>query len=264
MNAADRAAELVSWWVATYTRRLPATVAERRQAEVASDVWEQRAYGRGAAAPVALSILRRMVAGMAADLGWRRGQLAAARAGRQPEPRARPVLTALARNWWLVVAALVGMAEVVAGVRMALAGDNPVIGTGATATTGTSTGSGVVTAGAGLLMLLGIAWRRRSPITGNALIGAGAIPMVTVLPWIVTIGTLLVIFQLTQAGRVRGLGAPARSGHRVAVTLTAEVAGVLILYHLLWRPAPAALAAGLLLLGLLLVYGAVRWRRRAT
>jgi LPXTG-motif cell wall-anchored protein len=168
VNAADRASALVSRWVAAYTRRLPA--------EVASDVWEQRAAGRAAAAPaavVALSILRRMVAGMAADLRWRRGQLAAARTGRPPQPRARPVAGALGRSWWLVLAGLVGMAEVVAGVRMALAGDNPVVGDGATAATGTTTGSGLVIAGAGLLVLLGIVWRRRSPVTGNVLVGAG-------------------------------------------------------------------------------------------
>ena len=43
MNAADRTAGLVAWWVATYSRHLPAEVADRRQAELASDLWEQRA-----------------------------------------------------------------------------------------------------------------------------------------------------------------------------------------------------------------------------
>jgi hypothetical protein len=113
-------------------------------------------------------------------------------------------------------------------------------------------------------VLLGIAWRRRSPVTGNVLVGAGALPMFTVLPWVVTITIMLAIVTLTQASRVRALGGPAGSAHRVALTLAADVAGVLIAYHLFWRPAPAALAAGLLLLGLLLVYAGVRWRRRAT
>ena len=49
MNAADRAAALVAWWVAIYSRRLPTQVAERRQAELASDLWEQRAWGQAGA-----------------------------------------------------------------------------------------------------------------------------------------------------------------------------------------------------------------------
>jgi hypothetical protein len=179
VTAADRAAGLVAWWVEAYTRHLPDEVAGRRRAEVDSDLWEQRAAGRRAWL-VAFSILRRMAAGMPADLHWRHGQLAAAR-GRLLEPRARPVLAALARNWWLVAAALVGTAEVVAGIRMALAGDNPVIGTGATARTGTTTGSGILFAAAGLLLLAGIAWRRRSPTVAGTLIAAGAFPAMLLL-----------------------------------------------------------------------------------
>jgi hypothetical protein len=72
------------------------------------------------------------------------------------------VASALARNWWLVLA------------------------------------------GAGLLVLLGIAWRRRSPVTGNA-------------------------YRLLAAGQE-----------------------------------PAAFVPGLVLLGLVLVYAGLRWRRRAT
>ena len=69
MSTADRMAAVVTWWVARYTRRLPAEAAERRQAELASDLWEQRTYGRlvgASTAAVALSILRRMAAGMPA------------------------------------------------------------------------------------------------------------------------------------------------------------------------------------------------------
>jgi hypothetical protein len=43
MSTADRIAGLVLWWVATYSRHLPAEVAERLQAELVSDLWEQRA-----------------------------------------------------------------------------------------------------------------------------------------------------------------------------------------------------------------------------
>ena len=128
MNAADRAAALVAWWVAIYSRRLPTQVAERRQAELASDLWEQRAWGQAVGAPapaVALSILRRMTAGMPADLRWRHLQLAATR-GRPLVPGGQPVLRTLARNWWLVLAALVGLFEVLFGVAMPFEeGGNP-------------------------------------------------------------------------------------------------------------------------------------------
>ena len=94
MSTTDRTVALVSWWVATYSRHLPAEVAERRQGELASDLWEQRAYGRAVGAPasaVALSVLRRMTAGMPADLRWRQRQLAATR-GRPLGARGQPVL----------------------------------------------------------------------------------------------------------------------------------------------------------------------------
>ena len=112
MTGADRTAALVLRWVAVYTRSLDPEVAARRQAELASDLWEQRAHAGRVGAPgplVALSILRRAVAGVPADLLWRRHQLAAAR-GRPPVPRRWPVAStrtrALARTWWLVLAAL--------------------------------------------------------------------------------------------------------------------------------------------------------------
>jgi hypothetical protein len=158
-------AAVVSWWVATYTRHLPTEVGERRRAEVASDLWEQRADGREAATGeflVALSILRRMAAGMPADLRWRRGQLAAAR-GRMPAPAERRLLHALGRNLWLVLAGLVGVTEVVVGARIALRGGDPVTGTGITASVGPTIGGGLLIAGAGLLLLSGIVVRRRSP-----------------------------------------------------------------------------------------------------
>lgn len=112
MTAAGRTAALVLRWVAVYTRSLDPEVAARRQAELASDLWEQRAHARQVGAPdllVALSILRRAVAGVPADLLWRRHQLAAAH-GRPRRQRRRPVAStrtrALARTWWLVLAAL--------------------------------------------------------------------------------------------------------------------------------------------------------------
>lgn len=77
MNAADRASRLVSAWAATYTRRLPRDVMRARRDELASDLWEQRADAADSgtsSSRIAASIVRRMLAGVPADLLWRRHQ----------------------------------------------------------------------------------------------------------------------------------------------------------------------------------------------
>jgi hypothetical protein len=210
---------------------------------------------------VALSILRRMAAGMLADLRWRQGQLAAAR-GRSPEPRERRLLRALARNWWLVLAGLVGAAEVVVGARIALGGAQPVIGTGATARTGTTTGGGVLIAGAGLLLLLGVVWRRRSRSGGGVLIAAGAVPAMLLWAWPVPLAVVLVTLELARPRHASRPGTPPLSGYQVALRLGIQVTTLPLAYLLLIGRLPPA--AGLLLLGLLVVYIRLRRRGHAT
>jgi hypothetical protein len=206
MSTADRAAALVAWWVATYSRHLPSEVAERRQAELASDLWEQRAWGRavGAAAPfVALSILRRMAAGMPADLRWRQRQLAATR-GRPLVPGGRPVLRTLARNWWLVLAALVGLFEVGFGVAIPLE-------EGANFDT---VGGGALIAAAGLLILAGIAVRRRwSRVVGDIMIAIGPLPTVAFL-WMILpalAGVPVIVAATLDVAEARSLGRQGRA-----------------------------------------------------
>jgi hypothetical protein len=206
MSTADRAAALVAWWVATYSRHLPSEVAERRQAELASDLWEQRAWGRavGAAAPfVALSILRRMAAGMPADLRWRQRQLAATR-GRPLVPGGRPVLRTLARNWWLVLAALVGIFEVGFGVAIPLE-------EGANFDT---VGGGALIAAAGLLILAGIAVRRRwSRVVGDIMIAIGPLPTVAFL-WMILpalAGVPVIVAATLDVAEARSLGRQGRA-----------------------------------------------------
>jgi hypothetical protein len=253
-------------WVATYTQHLPAEIGQRRRAEVASDVWEQRAAGLQAATPaavVALSILRRIAAGMPADLRWRQGQLAAAR-GRSLEPRERLLLRALASNWWLVLAGLIGAAEVVVGARIALGGALPVIGTGATARTGTTTGGGILIASAGLLVLLGIVWRRRSRSGGGVLIAAGALPAMPLWPWLVPLVVVLAMTsELVRARHLGRPGTPPPSGYQVALTLGVQVVALWLAYLVLIGRLPLAAAAGLPLLGLLLVTIRLLRRRHA-
>jgi hypothetical protein len=201
MSTADRTAALVTWWVARYTHRLPAEAAERRQAELTSDLWEQRNYGRmvgASTAAVALSILRRMAAGIPADLRWRHHQLAATR-GQPLNVGGRPVLRTLARNWWLMLAGLVSIFEVVFGVTMPFAeGGNP-----------GSIAGGAFIAGAGLLVLGGIIVRwRGSRVAGDRMIVVGALPT---LPWMWLIlpplaGLTVIMAAAVDAAEARSLG----------------------------------------------------------
>ena len=59
MTTSDSTTALVLRWVAVYTRSLDPAVAARRQAELASDMWEQRAHARqvGAADPLVAKAL---------------------------------------------------------------------------------------------------------------------------------------------------------------------------------------------------------------
>jgi hypothetical protein len=260
MNAGDRAAALVAWWVDRYTRRLPAEVAERRQAELASDLWEQRAWGREVDAPapaVALSILRRMAAGTPADLRWRQRQLAATR-GRPLVPGGRPVLRTLARNWWLVLAALVGLFEVGFGVAIPLT-------EGANFDT---VGGGGLIATAGLLVLGGVAVRqRRSRLAGDAMMAVGAIPM---LPWVWIIplplaGLTVIVAAILDVAEARSLGpqgAPTCHSPRATLAIGAAVVAMLTAPLVIRTPLWTAIVVAPILLGLV-IYLALRQGRRA-
>jgi hypothetical protein len=75
-------AELVARWVRLYTRKLPTQVAERRVREIDADLHDhiahERAHGTGDRR-IALSVLSRMVRGLAADASWRGRQAQASR-----------------------------------------------------------------------------------------------------------------------------------------------------------------------------------------
>jgi hypothetical protein len=271
MSVADRAATLVAWWVAAYTRHLPAQVAQRRQAEVASDLWEQRADGAASGTPptaVALSILRRMAAGVPADLRWRHQQLAAAQ-GRplQPTPRQLPRL--LARTWWLVLVALLGVFEVVVGADMALEGTAGV-GVALPGAPGGIPRRGVIICAGGLLALWGIAQRRRSRVAGDLLIAAGALPVV---PWlwiagptlIVSLVALTVIVAATiNAAEARSLarhGTPLAAHRRMVLSNAAAFMAVFVADTLMEQPTASVPIVGLVVAGLL-AHFSLRRRRR--
>lgn len=78
MNARHRptlAARLTLRWVRVYTAHLDPSRRDTRRAELASDLWEHeteaRRVGRGSLR-VNMQIVRRLLAGIPADLSWRR------------------------------------------------------------------------------------------------------------------------------------------------------------------------------------------------
>jgi hypothetical protein len=95
----ERMAKLVARWVRFYTRDLPAPIARRRTDEIDADLHDQVAHQRARGTGdrrIALSILSRMLRGLAADASWR-GQHAGAIAAHpsSPEGAKRKPRTAL-------------------------------------------------------------------------------------------------------------------------------------------------------------------------
>jgi len=255
MTVADRAAALVGRWVGFYTRHLPPGSAERRRAELASDLWEQRASGRRAGGP-AFSMLRRMAAGAPADLRWRHEQLAAAR-GRPLEPAARNGWRALARGWWLGLAGLVALFEVVLGV--ATAGE---------AFPGAMARGGMLTAG-GLLVPVGAAVRRRWRVVGDVAVAAGMLPAVpwlgvgpaALLPFAALTVVVAATFDATDARRPPAPDHRPGDGGRMLLGNAVVFLAVLLAYDLL-RPELENTGVGGIVLILIGYIGLRRRRRR--
>jgi hypothetical protein len=108
------------------------------------------------------------------------------------------VLGTLARTWWLVLAALVGTFEVAFGVAIPIA-------EGASFDT---VGGGALIATAGLLMLGGIALRRRSRVAGDSMIAVGALPTVPFF-WMILpplAGLAVIVASAFDAAEARSLG----------------------------------------------------------
>jgi hypothetical protein len=75
----ERVADLVAAWVRFYTRNLPRAVAQRRIDEIDADLHDHIAQERADGSTdrrIALSILSRMLRGLAADVSWRRQRAA--------------------------------------------------------------------------------------------------------------------------------------------------------------------------------------------
>lgn len=170
VNVDERAARFAAWWVHCYTTRVGVEAAESRRAEIASDLWEQCAHGRLVEAPplaVGVSIVRRTVAGIPADLMWSRMQRAAAR-GRPPLSEGTPMSLSsqVKRYWWSVLAVLAGALQVVGGGWLLI--DEPRVDD--------AVAQACVIGGLGVLVIAGVAVRRRHRVPGDVMIIAGLLP----------------------------------------------------------------------------------------
>ncbi|AXV08187.1 hypothetical protein DVS28_a3514 [Euzebya pacifica] len=200
VTALDRAERLVLGWAQVYTRGLSADAAERRLGGLQSDCHEQRCWGdEVGASPVAVatSMVARTLAGMPADLLWRRTAHATAR-DRSRITRGE-TMRMVKTYWWLALAVVVGLLEVALGVALPLEEQN----------TGALIG-GIVIAGLGLVSIAGIAVRRRRVVLGDLLIAGGALP---VMPWLWTIvlpvlGLAVIVAALVDAANHAAVAAP--------------------------------------------------------
>lgn len=81
----ERMARLVARWVRFYTRKLPPDIAQRRVDEIDADLHDhiahEREQGMGERR-IAVSVLARMVRGLAADTSWRRQKTGSIAVGR--------------------------------------------------------------------------------------------------------------------------------------------------------------------------------------
>lgn len=167
VSAPDRAQTIVLAWARAYTRGLDDDLRQRRLDELASDCHDQRHWGDEVGASptaVATSLVARTLAGAPADLLWRQGQLATSR-DRSPHPRGRPMGRWIRHNWWLALAAVLGSLHTALGVGLPFEDR----------TVGAAIG-GVVIAGLGIGMLVGIWLRRRRRRLGDMLIAVGTLP----------------------------------------------------------------------------------------
>ena len=195
-TASGLAARVVLAWVDCYTGWVSAETAERRRAEISSDLWEQQADARDTGAPpfaASLSIARRAALGAPADLLWVQTQRAASR-GLPAEQKARSMNTAtrlLARWWWVLGAAVLAAWGFTMATGQLLQPGMPYLeGTIHAYLTSTA-------------MVIGVVLRARMPRTAATLIAAGAVTFASLwwAPAAMIIGAAVVIGGMTEVVR---------------------------------------------------------------
>jgi hypothetical protein len=200
----DRAAAFARWWVHTYTRGIDPAVADIRQHEIASDVWEQQALGRRVGAPpsaVAGSIVRRVIAGMPADLLWSHSARRVPRG--EPNTLERTPMSTLRTMWLPTLAGLLGLFQILAGTEMLL--NDPKLENAIALT---------VFGGLGLTALVGVWLRQRRRTVSDALIMLGVLPSFVIYIWwwapplLAAVVVIAATFDLAETKAMHGRSAP--------------------------------------------------------
>lgn len=186
MSATDRA---VLAWASAYTRGLPSPTRDERKAEITSDLWEHRAEAAGSRG-LSLEIAARSIAGVPADLSWRRAAVSNPARG-----TTMTAITARRGPTWLsgladVLTFVLGGIAVLFGALSLLGGamDN-------TNDTGYIAWGGMVFL-TGLMLLTGGWLRTRRPLPGLALVVIGAVAWSVLSYWMfftVIAGGVLVV-----------------------------------------------------------------------
>lgn len=160
-------------WTAMYTRSLTAEVRDARRAEIESDLWEQQADARElgeAAVDTGFHILTRVLLGIPADLSWRSSLRGAAR-----EVRVKGDAAMLSR----LFVALATVLTVAFGLLFLYMG----IGRGVE----DAFGPALWPMTAGLALVVGVVTAHWSARIGSALVAAGAIAGIAMMPWLIAI-----------------------------------------------------------------------------
>lgn len=177
------AAAVARHWVNWYTGRANTEWAERRRAEIASDLWEQQAdalrFGRSSLR-LQLSIIRRVLVGMGADLRWAN------------EQRSRTGVTGVSGRRWRAAGALA-----IAAFYLWL-----VVDTLSDADQGTG-GLLVSLTGAGLVVL-GLALQHWASSAGATLLALGAAPAMLAW-WAPAVPALAIVVVVSAIGTVANL-----------------------------------------------------------
>ncbi len=152
---------LVRAWARLYTRGLPEEDAGARRAELESDLWEHAHDARlncRRSAVTALEIVRRLLAGVPADVAWhfeRRRAQRASTAGKVFTAGAMSIVTCALGCWFLASAAMVPFNNWWEA--------------------GTPAGYAALCAASGVLVLAGMVGRSASKAWSGRIIAAGAI-----------------------------------------------------------------------------------------
>jgi hypothetical protein len=189
----------VRGWVSLYTRAITPPVRQARCDEMESDVWEHmrdRLDGGIAQPLIAVALLERMLRGIPSDLSWRRTHLSVATEA-AADGKERPMLEALKRNWWQIVAGVLTAWNAFLISAYATAHD---IGSADQLRLIAIPTVAVVLLGGGLLL------RRRSRVAGDLAVAVGSIPAYVSAIWLVPVmlpAIAVAIGALADAAGVR-------------------------------------------------------------